>query len=337
MKFLVTGGAGFIGSALIRKLIQTTDHYVVNVDKLTYAANLEALDSVSGESRYKFFKVDICDATSIKEVFKAERPDVVIHLAAESHVDRSIKTPENFILSNIIGTYNLLEASRLIHKKNKDFLFHHVSTDEVYGDLNEYEPPFTEQNPYKPSSPYSASKASSDHLVRSWGRTYDLPFVLTNCSNNYGPFQHPEKLIPQTIINAVNGNKISIYGNGEQIRDWLHVDDHADGLIAVACRGSNGNTYNIGSCNEKKNIEVVKSICESMDNYYPQYLQNSTSYHELISFVRDRPGHDTRYAIDSSKIIKDLKWNPKIKFEEGLESTIKWYIQNQEWIGKILK
>ena len=337
-KILVTGGAGFIVSAVIRYIINDTVHAVVNVDKLTYAGNIESLRSVENSERYTFEKVDICDASAIKRVFEQYQPDIVMHLAAESHVDRSIDDPGDFIQTNIVGTYTLLEQARaywerLKGNKKLDFRFHHVSTDEVYGDLPhpdeadiESLPLFTEETPYAPSSPYSASKASSDHLVRAWHRTYGLPTLITNCSNNYGPYQFPEKLIPLTILNALEGKLLTIYGKGNQIRDWLYVEDHARALVLVAMQGKIGETYNIGGHNEKQNIEVVQTICRILDEVKPK----ETKYEEQITFVEDRPGHDKRYAIDASKIQKELGWKPQETFESGVEKTVKWYLDNQD-------
>ncbi|WP_416652599.1 dTDP-glucose 4,6-dehydratase [Candidatus Pseudothioglobus sp. Uisw_086] len=335
-KILITGGAGFIGSALIRYILNNSGHIVKNIDKLTYAGNLESLKSIGESSNYIFDQVDICDAKSINRVFKQFQPDIVLHLAAESHVDNSIDRPSDFIQTNIIGTFTLLQQSlsywrKLSGDKRNDFRFHHVSTDEVYGDLNKNEALFTEKNSYKPSSPYSASKASADHLVRSWYRTYGLPVIITNCSNNYGPFQFPEKLIPVVILNAIHGKSIPIYGDGQQIRDWLFVEDHARALFETAFRGGVGETYNIGGHNEIKNIDVVHGICKILDELLPSKILNVIKYKELISFVDDRAGHDVRYAIDSSKIKKELGWVPIETFETGLRKTVKWYLNNQIW------
>jgi len=337
MKFLITGGAGFIGSAVIRHLITDTTHEVVNLDKLTYAGNLQSLISVSSSSRYSFEKVDICDAKEVKRVFDTYKPDIIMHLAAESHVDRSIDGPREFIETNIVGTYTLLEEARsyynsLDESRKKEFKFHHISTDEVYGDLEGTDDLFTETTPYAPSSPYSASKASSDHLVRAWQRTYNLPTVVTNCSNNYGPCHFPEKLIPLVILNALEGKALPIYGKGDQIRDWLFVEDHARALVIVATKGAVGETYNIGGHNEKQNIEVVETICTILDKKVPK----TTPYEELITYVNDRPGHDVRYAIDASKIAKDLGWEPKETFESGLNKTVEWYLANEEWWRGVL-
>ena len=332
MKFLVTGGAGFIGSAVIRHLIENTEHEVVNVDKLTYAGNLQSLEGVSDSSRYSFEKVDICDAAEIARVYKEHQPDIVMHLAAESHVDRSIDGPGEFIKTNIFGTYTLLDEGRkyyntLDEERKKSFRFHHISTDEVYGDLEGTDELFTETTPYAPSSPYSASKASSDHLVRAWQRTYGFPTLVTNCSNNYGPYQFPEKLIPLVTLNALEGKPLPIYGKGDQIRDWLYVEDHARALVLVATEGKIGETYNIGGHNEKQNIEVVRTICKILDKKVPR----EKPYEELITFVKDRPGHDVRYAIDASKIERELGWKPEETFETGLEKTVQWYLDNEWW------
>jgi len=332
LKFLVTGGAGFIGSAVIRHLINDTDHHVVNVDKLTYAGNLHSIKSVSHSERYSFEHVDICDAQEMRRVYKEHQPDIIMHLAAESHVDRSIDGPGEFIQTNIVGTYTLLDEARAYYntcteEKKKIFRFHHISTDEVYGDLEGTDDLFTETTPYAPSSPYSASKASSDHLVRAWERTYGLPTLVTNCSNNYGPYHFPEKLIPLVILNALEGKPLPIYGKGDQIRDWLYVEDHARALVIVATQGKIAQTYNIGGHNEKQNIEVVRSICKILDQKVPK----KTAYEELITFVTDRPGHDVRYAIDASKIAKELGWTPQETFETGLEKTVQWYLDNEEW------
>ena len=339
MKFLVTGGAGFIGSALIRFLINSTDHEVVNVDKLTYAGNLESLSAVSDSPRYSFEQVDICDAKEIGRVIKQYQPDVIMHLAAESHVDRSIDGPAEFIQTNIVGTYVLLEESRKywmgleVNKKNS-FRFHHISTDEVYGDLEEGEF-FYETTAYAPSSPYSASKASSDHLVRAWNRTFGLPIVLTNCSNNYGPYHFPEKLIPLMILNAVEGKALPVYGDGSQIRDWLYVEDHAKALYTVATKGVIGETYNIGGYNEKKNLEVVQTICDLLEELHPQKPEGLEKYTDLIKYVTDRPGHDTRYAIDAAKITEELGWKPEETFESGVRKTVEWYLTNSGWSQRV--
>jgi dTDP-glucose 4,6-dehydratase len=346
MKILVTGGAGFIGSAVIRHIIENTDDSVINLDKLTYAGNLESLSTVSSSKRYYFEQVDICDRNELERVLTKHQPDVVMHLAAESHVDRSIDGPIDFIQTNILGTYSLLEACRaywqsLPYKKNLDFRFHHISTDEVYGDLDGPESLFTEETAYAPSSPYSASKASSDHLVRAWHRTYNFPTLVTNCSNNYGPFHFPEKLIPLIILKALEGKSLPVYGNGQQIRDWLYVDDHARALYLVATSGKVGDTYNIGGHNEKKNIDVVTTICELLEEFVPDSCYsresgNPDGFKSLITYVADRPGHDVRYAIDASKIESDLGWYPKESFETGLKKTVRWYLDNKLWWGNVL-
>ena len=341
MKILVTGGAGFIGSAVIRHIIESTVHTVINIDKLTYAGNLESLESITYSERYFFEKTDINNPLEVQSVFDKYTPDAVMHLAAESHVDRSIEGPEIFIKTNILGTYNLLEISRKywmsIPKDLKNnFVFHHVSTDEVYGDLKKADSFFTEETPYSPNSPYSASKAGSDHLVRSWSKTYGLPVIITNCSNNYGPFHFPEKLIPHVIINALKGEKIPIYGNGLQVRDWLYVEDHANALIQVINSGYLGNTFNIGGHNEKTNLEVVENICELLEELAPEKPSNIKYYKDLITYVKDRPGHDERYAIDASKIKDLLGWEPKETFESGLEKTVSWYLNNRGWWERVL-
>jgi len=338
MNILVTGGAGFIGSAVIRHLINETEHHVLNVDKLTYAGNLESLISVSDHSRYQFAQTDICDHVSLTRLFLEFQPDIVMHLAAESHVDRSIDRPAEFINTNIVGTYTLLEVARkywqnLSTIKKSRFKFHHISTDEVYGDLEGTTDLFTETTPYLPSSPYSASKASSDHLVRAWHRTYGLPVVITNCSNNYGPYHFPEKLIPLMILNALDGKPLPVYGNGQQIRDWLFVEDHARALYQVATEGIVGETYNIGGHNEKQNIEVVKTICKILDELKPR--PEGKTYASLITFVNDRPGHDLRYAIDASKIERELGWKPQESFETGIRKTVQWYLNNLEWCQRV--
>jgi len=338
MKILVTGGAGFIGSAVIRNIIKNTQDEVLNIDKLTYAGNLESLSEIDTDPRYHFQQVDICDGDRLTEIFKDFKPDAVMHLAAESHVDRSIDGPAEFITTNIVGTYTLLEVTRKywleLDEENKaSFKFHHISTDEVYGDLEGTTDLFTETTSYAPSSPYSASKASSDHLVRAWHRTYGLPTVVTNCSNNYGPYHFPEKLIPLVILNALDGKALPIYGKGDQIRDWLFVEDHAKALYKVLTEGQVGETYNIGGHNEKQNIEVVKTICKILDELKPQ--NNHQSYEKLITFVKDRPGHDLRYAIDASKIAKDLGWKPEETFETGIRKTVEWYLNNLEWCRRV--
>ncbi|MBT4159965.1 MAG: dTDP-glucose 4,6-dehydratase [Gammaproteobacteria bacterium] len=330
MKILVTGGAGFIGSALIRFLINETDHDVLNLDKLTYAGNLESLAPIADNPRYSFIQADICDTASINEIVASFGPDRIMHLAAESHVDRSVDAPGEFIQTNIIGTFNLLNAARTLYERdeNDNFLFHHVSTDEVYGSLGE-EDFFTEETPYSPNSPYSASKASSDHLVRAWGETYGLPIVVTNCSNNYGHYQFPEKLIPLIIMSAFEQKSLPIYGDGSNVRDWLHVDDHARALYLVATSGVPGETYNIGGNNEKTNLDVVSTICDVLTELRPP--GQNLSYHNLITHVADRPGHDFRYAIDTRKINRELGWLPQETFESGLRKTVEWYLENGDW------
>lgn len=340
MKILITGGAGFIGSAVVRHIIQNTQDTVLNIDKLTYAGNLESLASIQKNERYRFSQIDICDRSDLDQVFADFQPDAVMHLAAESHVDRSISGPVAFIETNIIGTYQLLEATRqywnvLSEEKKTVFRFHHISTDEVYGDLEGTEDLFLETTPYAPSSPYSASKASSDHLVRAWHRTYGLPVVLTNCSNNYGPYHFPEKLIPLIIQNALAGKALPVYGNGHQIRDWLFVEDHARALYKVVTEAAVGETYNIGGHNEQKNIDVVKAICELLEELAPNKLEGVEHYQDLITYVTDRPGHDLRYAIDASKIQKDLGWVPQESFATGLRKTVEWYLNNQAWVQHI--
>ena len=327
---LVTGGAGFIGSAVVRHIIESTQDSVVNVDKLTYAGNLESLESVENNPRYAFEQVDICDSKALVRVFEHHQPDAVMHLAAESHVDRSIDGPAAFIETNIVGTYTLLEAARaywntLNDERKAAFRFHHISTDEVYGDLEETDDLFTETTPYAPSSPYSASKASSDHLVRSWLRTYGLPTIVTNCSNNYGPFHFPEKLIPLMILNALDGKPLPVYGNGQQIRDWLFVEDHARALYKVVTEGEVGETYNIGGHNEKANIDVVRTICSLLEELVSNKPEGVAKYEDLITYVKDRPGHDVRYAIDAAKIGRELGWKPQETFESGIRKTVEWY------------
>lgn len=338
MKILITGGAGFIGSAVVRHIIEHTQDHVCNIDKLTYAGNLESLRSIENNERYQFKQIDICDRSALNSVFEAFQPDCVMHLAAESHVDRSIDGPAAFIETNIVGTYTLLEAARqywltLDDAKKSAFRFHHISTDEVYGDLAGTNDLFTETTAYAPSSPYSASKASSDHLVRAWERTYGLPTIVTNCSNNYGPYHFPEKLIPLMILNALDGKPLPIYGDGQQIRDWLYVEDHARALYKVVTEGKVAQTYNIGGHNEKANIDVVKAICNILDELKPR--QNGSQYADLITFVKDRPGHDLRYAIDVSKIQRELNWVPKETFESGIRKTVEWYLNHLDWCRNV--
>ena len=337
---LVTGGAGFIGSAVIRYIINNTEYKVVNVDRLTYAGNLCSLSSIDEDVRYSFEQIDICDSKQIERVLQEYQPDLVMHLAAESHVDRSIVGPEIFIQTNIVGTYVLLEAARrywssLVGIKKSNFRFHHVSTDEVYGDLGGTDDLFTEQTSYAPSSPYAASKASSDHLVRAWGRTFKLPILVTNCSNNYGPFQFPEKLIPLVINNILEGKQLAIYGDGKQIRDWLYVEDHAKALIHVALTGETGETYNIGGHNALENIEVVRTICRILDELIPSYFDGIHKYEELIKHTGDRAGHDVRYAVDANKVLSKLNWRPDVSFEMGIRMTINWYLENSIWCDRI--
>ena len=339
-KIIVTGGAGFIGSAVIRHLIQQSDYTVINLDKLTYAGNLESLKEVDSSPRYHFEQVDICDSLELQRVFEQYQPDIVMHLAAESHVDRSIDGPAAFIQTNIVGTYTLLEAARnywknLPEDEQTRFRFHHITTDEVNGDLGDSPGLFTESTPYAPSSPYSASKASADHLVRAWFRTYGLQVVVTNCSNNYGPYQFPEKLIPLTILNALEGKPLPIYGRGDQVRDWLYVEDHARALCLVATEGEVGETYNIGGHAEMQNLEVVQCICELLEELAPNKPNGVKHYQDLIRFVQDRPGHDRRYAIDASKIRADLGWVPRESFETGLRKTVEWYLENQTWCERV--
>lgn len=341
MKILITGGAGFIGSAVIRHIINNTQNTVINLDKLTYAGNLESLNEVSADPRYFFEQVDICDKVELTRVLSHYQPDAVMHLAAESHVDRSIDGPAAFIETNVVGTYTLLEAVRaywndLEPKKKASFRFHHISTDEVYGDLEGTDDLFTETTSYEPSSPYSASKASSDHLVRAWLRTYGLPTIVTNCSNNYGPYHFPEKLIPLMILNALDGKPLPVYGDGMQIRDWLYVEDHARALYKVVTEGEVGETYNIGGHNEKANIEVVKTICSLLEELVPNKPEGVSQYQDLITYVTDRPGHDVRYAIDASKIERELGWTPEESFETGIRKTVEWYLSNKQWWSRVL-
>jgi len=341
LRILITGGAGFIGSALVRHLTRYTDHYVVNVDKLTYAGNLESLPGLDGNENYTFEHVDICDLSKLEQVFSQYQPTMVMHLAAESHVDRSIDGPADFIATNIIGTFNLLEASRRYYHSldapmQKLFRFHHISTDEVYGDLEGEDDLFVETTPYAPSSPYSATKASSDHLVRAWGRTYGLPILVTNCSNNYGPYHFPEKLIPHIILNALQAKPLPIYGDGQQIRDWLYVEDHAKALVKVLTEGTVGETYNIGGYNAKTNLSVVEAICDLLEELAPNKPDGVCYYRDLISFVKDRPGHDARYAIDGSKIKRELGWVPEQTFETGLRKTVQWYLDNEFWWSRVI-
>ncbi|MCU4443462.1 dTDP-glucose 4,6-dehydratase [Acinetobacter pittii] len=340
MKILITGGAGFIGSAVVRHIIQNTENEVLNVDKLTYAGNLESLISVADNPRYQFSQTDICDRAALDKLFETFQPDAVMHLAAESHVDRSITGPYAFIETNVIGTYQMLEASRaywlgLSDEKKAAFRFHHISTDEVYGDLEGTTDLFTETTSYSPSSPYSASKASSDHLVRAWNRTYGLPVLVTNCSNNYGPFHFPEKLIPLMILNALQAKPLPVYGNGQQIRDWLFVEDHARALYTVVTQGVVGETYNIGGHNEKANLDVVYAICDLLEEFAPNKPEGVAQYKDLITYVKDRPGHDVRYAIDATKIKDELNWVPEESFETGLRKTVEWYLNNKEWVEHV--
>lgn len=335
---IVTGGAGFIGSALVRYLLKTSDFSVINIDKLTYAGNLESLAEIEGNPKYRFIQADICDAAKMAEVIAETQPDAIMHLAAESHVDRSIDGPAEFVQTNLVGTYTLLEEARkywsaLEPQKKQGFRFHHISTDEVYGSLGE-SGLFTEKTPYQPNSPYSATKAGSDHLVRAWHHTYGLPVLMTNCSNNYGPYQFPEKLIPLMINNALLGNPLPVYGNGQNIRDWLYVDDHVEALRLVLEKGQVGESYNIGGFNEHANLDVVNKLCEILDELLPE--SQHKPHKDLIEFVTDRPGHDQRYAIDASKIQKELGWKPRETFESGLRKTVEWYLKHREWNQHIL-
>ncbi|MDH1868411.1 dTDP-glucose 4,6-dehydratase [Pseudomonas chengduensis] len=340
MRILVTGGAGFIGSALIRHLIQNTGHQVLNLDKLTYAGNLESLAPVDDNPRYRFVQADIADSPVVAQTLAEFQPDAIMHLAAESHVDRSIDGPAAFIQTNIVGTYSLLESTRaywlgLSAERKAAFRFHHISTDEVYGDLHGVDDLFTETTPYAPSSPYSASKAASDHLVRAWQRTYGLPVLISNCSNNYGPYHFPEKLIPLMILNALAGKPLPVYGNGQQVRDWLYVEDHARALLKVVSEGQVGETYNIGGHNEQKNLDVVRAICALLEELAPQKPAGIARYEDLITYVQDRPGHDLRYAIDASKIEHELGWVPQETFETGLRKTVQWYLDNLDWCRRV--
>ncbi|KJU79445.1 dTDP-glucose 4,6-dehydratase [Ectopseudomonas oleovorans] len=340
MRILITGGAGFIGSALIRHLIQSTEHEVLNLDKLTYAGNLESLAPVDDNPRYRFVQADIADSPVVAQTLAEFQPDAIMHLAAESHVDRSIDGPAAFIQTNIVGTYSLLESTRaywlgLSAERKAAFRFHHISTDEVYGDLHGVDDLFTETTPYAPSSPYSASKAASDHLVRAWQRTYGLPVLITNCSNNYGSYHFPEKLIPLMILNALAGKPLPVYGNGQQVRDWLYVEDHARALLKVVSEGQVGETYNIGGHNEQKNLDVVRAICALLEELAPQKPAGIARYEDLITYVQDRPGHDLRYAIDASKIERELGWVPQETFETGLRKTVQWYLDNLDWCRRV--
>ena len=342
MKILVTGGAGFIGSAVLRHTVCNTPYSVVNVDKLTYAGNLDSLAEVAGNARYCFEPVDICDRQELEWVFREHQPNAVMHLAAESHVDRSIDGPGEFIQTNVVGTYTLLEVARsywngLAEDEKARFRFHHISTDEVYGDLHGTDDLFLETTPYAPSSPYSASKAASDHLVRAWQRTYGLPTLITNCSNNYGPYHFPEKLIPHVILNALAGKPLPIYGDGQQIRDWLYVEDHAHALVEVVTKGAVGETYNIGGHNEQRNLTVVHTICDLLEELAPEHkISGLAVYRDLITFVKDRPGHDARYAIDATKIERELGWQPQETFASGMRKTVQWYLSNENWWRRVL-
>ena len=337
MKIIVTGGAGFIGSAVIRYLIQNTEHNVINVDKLTYAGNLDSLKDIGRSPNYVFMQSDICDASHMDEIFETVQPDLVMHLAAESHVDRSIEGSAEFIHTNIIGTHTLLEAARKYwqNSKKENFRFHHISTDEVYGDLEAHDPAFTETTAYAPSSPYSASKASADHLIFSYFQTFNFPSVILRPSNNYGPYQFPEKLIPLIILNAIEEKKLSIYGTGKNVRNWLYIDDDINAIKKIMLKGKIGDFYNIGGQEELTNIELVTSICRKLDVIKPR--KNKKKYESLIIFVKDRPGHDLRYSLDSKKICNEINWKPKIRLSRGLELTIKWYLENKNWWNSIRK
>jgi dTDP-glucose 4,6-dehydratase len=341
MKILITGGAGFIGSAVIRHIINNTKHQVLNIDKLTYAGNLSSLQSVENSPNYSFSQIDICDSKDLQKAFNEFQPNAIMHLAAESHVDKSIDSPDDFLKTNIFGTYNMLECTRKYltefnFNDEDSFVFHHVSTDEVYGDLDGTHKLFTEDTSYKPSSPYSATKASSDHLVRAWGRTFNLPIIITNCSNNYGPFHFPEKLIPHMILNALDGKSLPVYGDGLQVRDWLYVEDHAQALLTILCNGKLGNTYNIGGHNQKTNLEVVNQICRLLEELVPNKPKNIKNYSDLITHVHDRPGHDKHYAIDASKLTTEIGWMPSETFDSGLRKTVKWFIDNELWWQDVL-
>jgi dTDP-glucose 4,6-dehydratase len=340
MRILITGGAGFIGSALIRHLLRHTEHQVLNLDKLTYAGNLESLADVAASPRYRFVQADIADSAQVAQTLAEFQPDAIMHLAAESHVDRSIDGPAAFIQTNIVGTYALLESTRaywlgLNEERKAAFRFHHISTDEVYGDLHGVDELFVETTPYAPSSPYSASKAASDHLVRAWQRTYGLPVLITNCSNNYGPYHFPEKLIPLMILNALAGKPLPVYGNGQQVRDWLYVEDHARALLKVVSEGQVGETYNIGGHNEQKNLDVVQAICALLEELAPSKPAGVARYADLITYVQDRPGHDQRYAIDAGKIQRELGWVPQETFASGLRKTVQWYLANLDWCRRV--
>lgn len=338
MKLLVTGGAGFIGSALVRHIVNCTGDSVINVDKITYAGNLESVASVAGSARYTFVQTDICNRSALDHLLATRQPDAIMHLAAETHVDRSITNAANFVQTNIIGTYSVLEAARcywqkLPHTRQQDFRLHHVSTDEVYGDLGTQQQRFTEQASYAPSSPYSATKAGADHLVRAWHRTYGLPVIISNCSNNYGPYQFPEKLVPRMILRALAGSSLPIYGTGAQVRDWLYVDDHARALHKIITQGRIGETYNVGGDNEKRNIDVIHAICNLLDELQPSPIH--ARHDSLITHVANRPGHDQRYAIDSRKIRTELGWAPMETFASGMRKTVKWYLKSRTWLREL--